>query len=110
MGMPNPSMVGGEIPLSPALAALLATSTILGLDDTIVVPVLSKYLSWKIQDQDGNVIPAEDVVKSNGGKGLEIRIAKRDVQPLTKGNLDNFPQFGEWEMYDSITKGKVGGY
>lgn len=110
MGMPNPSMVGGEVPLSPALAALLSTSTILGLDDTVVVPVLSKFLTWRIQDQDGKVIPTEDVAKSNGGKGLEIRIAKRDVQPLTKGDLDNFPQFGEWEMYDSITKGKVGGY
>ncbi|DAA75792.1 TPA_exp: Tyrosinase [Trichophyton benhamiae CBS 112371] len=110
MGMPNPSMVCGEVPLSPALAALLSTSTILGLDDTVVVPVLTKFLTWRIQDQDGKVIPTEDVAKSNGGKGLEIRVAKRDVQPLTKGDLDNFPQFGEWDMYDSITKGKVGGY
>lgn len=110
MGMSEPSMVSGEIPLSSALAALLSTSTILGLDDDIVVPVLSKFLTWKIQDQEGNVIPTEDIVDSNGGKGLEIRAARRDVKPLSKGDLDNFPEYGEWVMYDDITRGKVGGY
>ncbi|KAM5453958.1 putative tyrosinase [Microsporum audouinii] len=110
MGMSEPSMVSGEIPLSSALAALLSTSTILGLDDDIVVPVLSKFLTWKIQDQEGNVIPTEDIVGSNGGKGLEIRAARRDVKPLSKGDLDNFPEYGEWVMYDDITRGKVGGY
>ncbi|KAF3481610.1 tyrosinase [Arthroderma uncinatum] len=110
MGMADPSIVCGEIPLSPALAALLSTSTILGLDEHIVVPVLTKFLTWKIQDQAGAVIPTEDVAKSNGGHGLEIRVAKRDVKPLAKGDLDNFPTYGEWKTYESCTKGKAGGY
>ncbi|KAK2880013.1 hypothetical protein FQN49_000648 [Arthroderma sp. PD_2] len=110
MGSSAPMMVSGQIPLSHALAALLSTSTILGLDEDVVVPLLGKFLNWKIQDQSGNIIPTEDIVKSNGGKGLEISVAKRDVQPLGKGDMDNFPTYGEWKVYKKITKGKTGGY
>ncbi|KAL1954633.1 hypothetical protein VTO42DRAFT_874 [Malbranchea cinnamomea] len=99
-----------QVPLSHALATLRSMDLISSLKPDVVIPVLEKYLEWRIVTLDGKIIDTEDFMKHDQtGEPLEVKVAGRDVNPL--GAVRNiFPRFGEWKVFAEATKGKVGGY
>ncbi|KAK2748332.1 hypothetical protein FQN57_000990 [Myotisia sp. PD_48] len=109
-GEPGVQMVRGQIPLSHAIATMQSNRLIKEIDHSVIVPLLKKHLEWRIQDLSGKVIPTEDIVKTNGGKGLEVAVVERDVTPIGEDDLDQFPTTGDWTVYAEVTKGKAGGY
>lgn len=87
----------GQIPLTHAL---LASPEISCLDADIVVPFLTRELSWRIQRFDGSIVDVGDV------PSLKLYVAGQQVRQCT--GADEFPVYGPPVAYRSVTKGKPG--
>lgn len=87
----------GQIPLTHAL---LSSPEISRLEPDIVVPFLTRELSWRIQKLDGSVVDAENV------PSLRLYVAGQQVRQCDRA--DEFPVYGPVIAYRSITRGKGG--
>ena len=112
-GASDTHILYSQIPLSHALATLRAQGLIDSLESETVVPILKKHLEWRVVTLEGEVIDTKEFVgKGNGREALEVRVSGRDVCALELDELSrvDFPGFGAWEVYEEVTKEKIGGY
>ena len=91
----------GQIPLTHALAALVASGIISDLTPASVRPLLTSQLSWRIQKFDDSAVHVSAV------SGLKIYVVGQEVQQ--SASASEFPSYGQLVAYTGVTAGKIGG-
>ncbi|MCJ1262196.1 hypothetical protein MMC22_002066 [Lobaria immixta] len=87
----------GQISLTHAL---VSSPEISCLDPDIVVPFVTRKLSWRIQKFDGSVLDVGEV------PSLRLYVAGQTVRQCARA--DEFPVYGPLVAYRSVTSGKQG--
>lgn len=95
--MDIPTTLYGQIPLNPALLAAGNSD----LSSSKMVPLLKSQLSWRLQSTDD--VPL-DITKV---PSLKVHVVGQEVKPRVLE--DEFPEYGNAQVYREVTNGKVGG-
>lgn len=87
----------GQIPLNRALLA--AGNSVLAPAN--IVPFLTDQLSWRLQNTDDTPLDVGEV------PSLKIHVVGQEVKQMAAE--DQFPEYGQTQVYRQITAGKAGG-
>lgn len=100
LGAANPDIATklyGQISLNHALLA--AGKSVLAPAN--IVPFLTSQLSWRLQNTDDSPLDIGQV------PNLKIHVVGQQVKQMAAE--DQFPEYGQMQVYKAITAGKAGG-
>ncbi|KAL8919178.1 MAG: hypothetical protein Q9208_006938 [Pyrenodesmia sp. 3 TL-2023] len=93
----NATKLYGQIPLNHALLA--AGNSVLAPAN--IVPFLTSQLNWRLQNTDESPLDIGQV------PNLKIHVVGQEVKQTAAE--DQFPEYGQMQVYKAITAGKAGG-
>jgi tyrosinase len=91
----------GEVSLTHCLFGASQSGVFANLEPDAVIPFLTKSLNWRARDMEGCEVELDSLAALSIGVGSQV--VKRAKF------TDEFPTYGELEIYANITAGKPGG-
>jgi tyrosinase len=92
----------GEVSMTHSLLRHAQKGALGNLEPDSVIPFMIKALSWRARDMTGCELQLTTLAD------LSIAVGSQVVQPAKV--INRFPTYGEMEIHEAITVGKVGGY
>ena len=92
-----PTTLYGQIPLNHALLAAGYSD----LSSSNIVPLLKSQLNWRLQSTNDDPLDVSTV------PSLKIHVVGQEVKPRV--SEDEFPEYGDVQVYTEVTDGKAGG-
>ncbi|KAI4122475.1 MAG: hypothetical protein LQ338_005800 [Usnochroma carphineum] len=93
----SPATLYGQVPLNHALLAAGNSD----LAPSNIVPLLTSQLNWRLQYTDDSPLDISLV------PSLKIHVVGQEVKP--RATEDQFPEYGQMQVYKEVTNGKAGG-